>query len=452
MAEESFESLNSLTPIASFVHICLGIMALFLVSRSKDRMWNERLAGYIISWILIFLGLQYLFVSLIEYRVVTRATGVYNNYGGEIFYTFLTYGQRSFECGYTIGLGILPLIYPFPIIQRKSVVRILGIVVLLLGIVMIPFDIFTEFAYRNVRNIPSYSGYIIWTAIYMRFLFGEMVYGERGSRNISSVAALLLLAAYGKFYMFWLMCLSGLCNVFRGRFMVEDFVEQTKMSSTAEVMAEALLSVTFLAILLGEMWRAYKKGPSGLTYITGIIFLLGILWYLLTLVYMDNITSCVESACEFLSVAWVNWYVVTFQIALYLGVPLLFMFVMLNYNLVDANTGSGSVIGRTTVLLLLLVTSSTIIELIQLILPVPEMITSAVFAGAVVAFIGWEEKIMKQLISKSRNLADSISVVSPIPDYKISDGEFRFFSFTMLMVGLYAIIISFLFEAMGIHQ
>ncbi len=80
------------------------------------------------------------------------------------------------------------------------------------------------------------------------------------------------------------------------------------------------------------------------------------------------------------------------------------------------------------------------------------MITSAVFAGAVVAFIGWEEKIMKQLISKSKNLSGSLSVISPIPDYKISDGEFRFFSFTMLMVGLYAIIISFLFEAMGIHQ
>ena len=452
MAEESFESLNSLTPIASFVHICLGIMALFLVNRAKEKLWNERLAGYIISWILIFLGLQYMFVSLIEYKVVTRTTGVYNNYGGEIFYTFLTYGQRSFECGYTIGVGILPLIYPFPIIQRKSVVRILGIMVLILGMVMIPFDIFTEFAYRNVRNIPSFLGYVIWTPIYLRFLFGEMIYGESKARNISSVAAMLLLAAYGKFYMFWLMCLSGLCNVFRGRFMVEDFVEQTKISGTAEVISEALMAVTFLAIFLGEMWRAFRKGASGLTYITGVIFSLGILWYLLSLVYMDNITSCVESACELLSVAWINWYVMTFQIALYLGVPLLFMFVMLNYNLVDTETGSGSVIGRTTVLLLLLVTSSTIIELIQLILPVPEMITSAVFAGAVVAFIGWEEKIMKQLISKSKNIAESISEISPIPDYKISEGEFRFFSFSMLMLGLYAFTISFLFEAMGIHQ
>ena len=427
-------------------------MALFLVTRAKERMWNERLAGYIISWILIFLGLQYLFVSLIEYRVVTRATGVYNNYGGEIFYTFLTYGQRSFECGYAIGLGILPLIFPFPIIQKKTVVRILGIIVLLLGMVMIPFDIFTEFSYRNVRNIPSYLGYVIWTPIYLRFLVGEMIYGEAKSRNVSSVTAMLLLAAYGKFYMFWLMCLSGLCNVFKGRFMVEDFVEQTKMSSTVEVAMEALMAVTFLAIFLGEMWRAFRKGPSGLTYITGVIFLLGILWYLLTLVYMDNITSCVESACELLSVAWVNWYVVTFQIALYLGVPLLFMFVMLNYDLVDTNTGSGSVIARTTVLLLLLVTSSTIIELVQLILPVPEMITSAVFAGAVVAFIGWEEKIMNQLISKSKNIAESISEVSPIPDYKISEGEFRFFSFSMLMLGFYAFVISYLFEAMGIHQ
>ena len=80
------------------------------------------------------------------------------------------------------------------------------------------------------------------------------------------------------------------------------------------------------------------------------------------------------------------------------------------------------------------------------------MITSAVFAGAVVAFIGWEEKIMNQLISKSKNIAESISEVSPIPDYKISEGEFRFFSFSMLMVGFYAFVISYLFEAMGIHQ
>ncbi|MEC8816354.1 MAG: hypothetical protein VXX34_03065, partial [Candidatus Thermoplasmatota archaeon] len=142
MADENYETMNTLSPIASFVHLSLGVMALILVSRAKEREWNERLAGYTISWILIFLGLQYLFVSVIEYRVTTRSTGVYNNYGDEVFYTFLTYAQRSFECGTTIGLAVLPLVYPFPLIQRKSVAKILGIAVLVLGLFMIPFDIF----------------------------------------------------------------------------------------------------------------------------------------------------------------------------------------------------------------------------------------------------------------------------------------------------------------------
>ena len=452
MADENYETINTLSPIAAFVHISLGLMALFLVSRAKGREWNERLAGYTISWVLIFLGFQYLFVSILEYRVTTRATGVYNNYGDEVFYTFLTYAQRSFECGYTIGLSVLPLIYPYPLIQRKSVARILGIIVLILGMVMIPFDIFTEFSYRNVRNLPWMIGYVVWTAIYLRFLFGEMLNGEKESRNVSSVAALLLMAWNGKFYMFWLIQLSGQANIYRGRFMVEDFVEQTKISGMAEVVLEALLVGSFLALFLGEMWRAFNKGSSGLSYLTGGMFGLGVIWFLLTLVYMDNITSCVESSCDLLSVAWINFYVITFQIMLYIGVPLLVMYVMLNYNIVDTDTGWGLVIGRTTGLLLILVTSSTLIELIQLILPVPEMITSAVFAAGVVAFIGWEEKIMKQLISKTKNVTESVRLVMSIPSYELSEGDYRFYSLTMMILCAYAFVISFLFEVMGIHQ
>ena len=125
---------------------------------------------------------------------------------------------------------------------------------------------------------------------------------------------------------------------------------------------------------------------------------------------------------------------------------------MLNYNIVDTDTGWGLIIGRTTGLLLILVTSSTLIELIQLILPVPEMITSAVFAAGVVAFIGWEEKIMKQLISKTKNVTESIRLVTPLPSFKISEGEYRFFSFSMMMLCAYAFIISYLFDLMGIHK
>ena len=63
-------------------------------------------------------------------------------------------------------------------------------------LVIIPFDIFTEFTYRGVRNMLMWVGYIVWTPIYLRFLFGEMLYEEKGARAISSVTALLLPVSY----------------------------------------------------------------------------------------------------------------------------------------------------------------------------------------------------------------------------------------------------------------
>ena len=90
-------------------------------------------------------------------------------------------------------------------------------------------------------------------------------------------------------------------------------------------------------MLFFEIWRAYKKGSSGIAYITGGLFGLGVIWYLLTLVYMDNITSCVERSYDLLGVAWINFYVVTFG-------PrstscLSWSCVMLKYNIVETDSG-----------------------------------------------------------------------------------------------------------------
>ena len=56
------DAVNALIPVAAVVHIALGVMALILVRRSGDREWNELYAGYIISWMMIILGIKYTFV------------------------------------------------------------------------------------------------------------------------------------------------------------------------------------------------------------------------------------------------------------------------------------------------------------------------------------------------------------------------------------------------------
>ena len=63
------DAVNALLPVAAVVHIALGVMVLILVQRSLEKEWNERFAGYIISWMMIILGLMYTFETIIDLKI-----------------------------------------------------------------------------------------------------------------------------------------------------------------------------------------------------------------------------------------------------------------------------------------------------------------------------------------------------------------------------------------------
>ena len=454
MADELYESFNELLPVASVVHIALGVMALILVHRTKGREWNERFAGMLISWMMVMLGIQYVCSTIIDYRVENLGTGEVSHFNtyGDIFYSAMSYGQSALSSAFLAIVCILPLIYPYPLIQKDTVLRICTVIILSIALVIIPFDIFTEFTYRGVRNMLMWVGYIVWTPIYLRFLFGEMLYEEKGARAISSVTALLLLGLYGQVYIFWLQDFTGVATVYFGRWEVEDFVAQSYLSTTLTMFRLGITGTTLLVIFFGEMWRAFRKGFGAISFVVSLIFVVGVMWYLITLVNFDISDSCVQTICEPWDENFVDWYVFTYQVSKFLGVPLVFMFIVLNYNMVDSDAEESKLITRIMVLLLILVATSSIIEMIQIILPIPEMITSALFAAGVVVFIGWEERIMDQIITETSSAAKSVKELVGVAKIEISEGEFRFFSLSMIFLVVYAVLISLLFDSMGIHE
>lgn len=454
MADELYESFNELLPVASVVHIALGVMALILVHRTKGREWNERFAGMLISWMMVMLGIQYVCSTIIDYRVENLGTGEVSHFNtyGDIFYSAMSYGQSALSSAFLAIVCILPLIYPYPLIQKDTVLRICTVIILSIALVIIPFDIFTEFTYRGVRNMLMWVGYIVWTPIYLRFLFGEMLYEEKGARAISSVTALLLLGLYGQVYIFWLQDFTGVATVYFGRWEVEDFVAQSYLSTTLTMFRLGITGTTLLVIFFGEMWRAFSKGFGAISFVVSLIFVVGVMWYLITLVNFDISDSCVQTICEPWDENFVDWYVFTYQVSKFLGVPLVFMFIVLNYNMVDTDAEESKLITRIMVLLLILVATSSIIEMIQIILPIPEMITSALFAAGVVVFIGWEERIMDQIITETSSAAKSVKELVGVAKIEISEGEFRFFSLSMIFLVVYAVLISLLFDSMGIHE
>jgi hypothetical protein len=155
-------------------------------------------------------------------------------------------------------------------------------------------------------------------------------------------------------------------------------------------------------------------------------------------------------------VAWdqsfIDWYAFTFQVAVYLIVPLIFMFIILNYNIVDTDTNQSKVITRIMVLLLLLVATSSLIEMIQIVLPIPEMVTSALFAGGVVLFIGWEEKIMNKMITDKSNSVQAIKSIMLLNNPDIETKDYRVFSIAIISLIIYGLLLSVLFDSMGLHS
>ena len=213
-----------------------------------------------------------------------------------------------------------------------------------------------------------------------------------------------------------------------------------------------LAALSFLVLLFGELWRAYYKGINGITVLVGMIFIVGVMWFLLTLVVMETATSCVDTICEPFDQSFIDWFAFTYQIAVYLVAPLIFMFIILNYNIVDTESEHSKVITRIMVLLLLLVATSSLIEMIQIVLPIPEMVTSALFAGGVVLFIGWEEKIMDKMITDKSNSVGAIESILNINNPKIDEMEYTIFSVATVSLIIYGLLLAVLFDSMGLHS
>ena len=104
---------------------------------------------------------------------------------------------------------------------------------------------------------------------------------------------------------------------------------------------------------------------------------------------------------------------------------------------------------RIIVILLLLIVSSTILELIQSFLPIPDMISSAALAIVVGIFIGWEEKIVSNLIEGSASIEETV------PDFlddTLNESEFRLKVFNMVFgcITAFIVVISLLFTGLGV--
>ena len=440
--------IQSMVPIAAVVDLVLGIATLSIIARSKSESPSNRIAGCILGWILIFLGLSYVMTAILEFR-----------YGAQSEFSSLDLNKVSGTFEFTtknlllsaaiVLMALLPFFFPFRLIDRDWDVWFLIGATCATTAFFTTLHLLSNFNHINVENLLHIPGYLILVAMYLRFIATEVRDEDFRLRKISMVAGLLLIGIHGESMTYWLSQVLSLNDYFFQRQSIETALNPSIASWSGVNLRLTLGTGAILVLCAGEAWRSYKLGISSFGVLTFIIFIIGFIAGIADYAVMDIVRSCYETTCQDFPAAYSIWYDFTSEALVYLYTPILFMFILLHYDIVDTKADENRWLIRIIVILMLLIVSSTILELIQSFLPIPDMISSAALAIVVGIFIGWEEKIVSSLIEGSEAIQETV------PDFIETDSDekefnFKVFNLTFGCITACIFVVSILFTGLGV--
>ena len=199
--------------------------------------------------------------------------------------------------------------------------------------------------------------------------------------------------------------------------------------------------------MAGEAERAIKKGISSFTIVIFLILLVGIVSGIADIAVLNIVDSCMYTECEDFPRSYSIWYKFTTEALLLLFTPLMVMYILLHFDVIDTEAENNQWMTRIIVILMLLIVSSTMIELLQSFLPVSQMLSSAILAMVVAIFIGWEERIMSSLIGEGESVSKKLKSLGELHETTIDDKELQLFSKLMGVLTTIIIILCWLYSS-----
>ncbi len=410
---------SGLYAIGGLLLVILGFSGIFL--RQKDTAWNIQLATLMISWILISKGLQALIRLLYapgSFDVTTGSSGqaVMDGSWGSVHSSgtilsgttnYLTEVLASmnimFNFFFVFLSALLALIFPINFLNKNKTTRIFSIIIF--GSILISAIIFAF-----LPDIPLIEGLVndppaatIWGIIYLYSIFKEDSEDETW-RNMADICALLMIAILGSYFFHWL-----------GILLISDYYLSSGLSGTdmnitfyIPQISMAFSLFGFVILVIGESYRSWKAEPRLISYIVGLYFVIGALSHAVISLASDDLVN-LQSVDMQENIVIQTWQTFTSLFHFYIGRPLLFMILLFKFNLVDTGSAEKSNLSRITIMLVVVTAATGIMEMLQEIMPIPEVF-SAIILGIALAFaIGWEERIFEWLVKEDIEVEDPFS-------------------------------------------
>ena len=440
---------ESLAPVAAITDLILGIITIILANRSSNHNSHNRFTAILFGWTFILIGIYYLLVSIIELRYpdlvfgwAAIQFGLFQPQGITIYdaIVFMMFGLQT-------GINILTLILAFHLpLDLASGSRWNSAVIGALGLYcfLVPtMVIFGGFSVNILQSIMIFSSALIWLTIYVRCTIDELRNDNQLARSGAQGSGLLLIAFYSPTMIWWLSTVTMYNNTWFSGILASQPVEYSFLYLMGVNLIWVAGVATILTLLAGESIRTFRKGSSFTSVIVFIVALIGFINYFIDLALTEILVSCYETECKQLPVAFDIWSTLTIGIISFLFVPILFVYILVQYKLIDTESEKNRGLLRIMILLLLLILSSSFIELVQSLIPVPQMVTASLLAAVVAFFVGWEEKITSWFVNENE-------VQIEISGDEISNESIRRLTIMLSSWLVFTLIVSWLFASMEV--
>ncbi len=307
----------------------------------------------------------------------------------------------------------------------------------------------TEYHYIGFWQILFAPVFIILIPVYFRFLSEELSNDDDTARRMSLASGIILIAFFGSQMTWWLAQLVSINDEFVGRFAIEAGVGNHSYVPNwiGYTIVNSMGTISILALAAGETWRSTRRGRDGFTAVIYLILGVGLISGIADYAVLDIVDSCMYTVCEEFPESYTIWYNFTTEALLLLFTPLMVMYLLLHFDIIDSESENNQWMTRIIVILMLLIVSSTMIELLQSFLPVPQMISSAILAMVVAIFIGWEERIMKTLIAEGESISKKLESLEELYIPEVSEDEIQLYSKSMVVLTGIIIILCVLYSS-----
>ena len=412
---------SGLDAVGSILNLTLGLLTLYLVRKNQSVRWNEKIAGLAFAW--MFIGKS--IVNMSTYLIDSNSSGDidFENVVATSTVQFLQGMVMYSDEIFTTTIFILCLFYPIPLLRTERQIKI-GLT-LVFSFLIYRAIVFTAFG-PNILFIPGAIYFlpgVVWGANYMRFRQLEVTQNIQDAKHIADVSLICLILLMGGIWLYW----PGM--LFQANyFYTIDIWGGALSSDIYDYSWQAFYAASVglgICILFMELYCATKRraSPIGIVFLS--YFLIGFAGY-----FILSKTATTGSSFDQLQMTWDMF---TFSVHYDIMRPVIAMFILLNYGLVKAENPSDFRIAKTGTIVLVVVSTSVLLELVQYVMPFSEIISAAILGIIIAVGVGWEEKVFDNLITEFRPLNDILDEVHfATPEVELDESFSKKFNLTFL--------------------